>query len=135
MENTLLKKQRGNKMVNWETEYFVKITPRRKNDWGFASIGNDYNNFNSAEEYIKYYEKTCQNIVDNIKEHYNDFDIKYVEVATNEHEQELEEKVDSLKDELADLKGAITDVILNAHEWKSVAEVLNELNKILGNKA
>lgn len=122
-------------MANWETEYFVKITPRRKNDWGFASIGNDYNNFNSAEEYIKYYEKTCQNIVDNIKEHYNDFDIKYVEVATNEHEQELEEKVDSLGDELADLKGAITDVILNAHEWKSVVEVLNELNKILGNKA
>ena len=122
-------------MANWETEYFVKITPRRKNDWGFASIGNDYNNFNSAEEYIKYYEKTCQNIVDNIKEHYNDFDIKYVEVATNEHEQELEEKVDSLEDELADLKGAITDVILNAHEWKSVVEVLNELNKILGNKA
>ena len=122
-------------MANWETEYFVKITPRRKNDWGFASIGNDYNNFNSAEEYTKYYEKTCQNIVDNIKEHYNDFDIKYVEVATNEHEQELEEKVDSLEDELADLKGAITDVILNAHEWKSVVEVLNELNKILGNKA
>lgn len=87
-------------MANWETEYFVKITPRRKNDWGFASIGNDYNNFNSAEEYIKYYEKTCQNIVDNIKEHYNDFDIKYVEVATNEHEQELEEKVEALTDKL-----------------------------------
>lgn len=122
-------------MANWETEYFVKITPRRKNDWGFASMGNDYNNFNSAEEYIKYYEKTCKNIVDNIKEHYNDFDIKYVEVATNEHEQELEEKVDYLGDELADLKDAITEIILNAHEWKSVVEVLNELNKILGNKA
>lgn len=121
-------------MANWETEHFVKITPRRKNDWGFASIGNDYNNFESAEEYNAYYVKQCIQIANNIKEHWNDFDIKFIEVATNENEQRLEERVDALADELADLKGNITGVILRAHEWKSTLDILNELNKILGNK-
>lgn len=121
-------------MANWETEHFVKITPRRKNDWGFASMGNDYNNFESAEEYNTYYEKTCKNIADNIKEHWNDFDIKFVEVATNENEQRLEEQVVELAGELADLKANVTDVILRAHEWKSIVDILNELNKILCNK-
>ena len=120
-------------MSNWETEHYVKITPRRKNDWGFASMGNDYNNFNSAEEYNAYYEKICKQIIDNIKEHYNDFDIKFVEHCTNEHEQQLEEEVDKLKDTIADLRYAINDVVLKAHEWNSVVEVLNELNEILGN--
>lgn len=121
-------------MANWETEHFVKITPRRKNDWGFASIGNDYNNFESAEEYNAYYEKQCIEIANNIKDHWYDFDIKFVEVATNENEQRLEERVDALEDELADLKANVTDVILRAHEWKSTVDILNELNKILGNK-
>ena len=121
-------------MANWETEHYVKITPRRKNDWGFASMGNDYNNFESAEEYNAYYEKQCTQIANNIKEHWNDFDIKFIEVATNENEQRLEERVEALEDELADLKANITGVILRAHEWKSTLDILNELNKILGNK-
>lgn len=121
-------------MANWETEHYVKIIPRRKNDWGFASIGNDYNNFESAEEYNAYYEKQCIEIANNIKDHWYDFDIKFVEVATNENEQRLEERVDALEDELADLKANVTDVILRAHEWKSTVDILNELNKILGNK-
>jgi len=121
-------------MANWETEYFVKITPRRKNDWGFASMGNDYNNFDSAEEYNAYYEKQCRHIAENIKEHWNDFDIKFIEVATNESEQKLEERIDILQDELSDLKFAITNVILKAHEWKSIVDILEELNKIIGNE-
>lgn len=121
-------------MANWETEHYVKITPRRKNDWGFASMGNDYNNFESAEEYNAYYEKQCKRIADNIKEHYRDFDIKFIEPCTNEYEQELEEKVDALKDELEDLKDAILDTILKARDYKSAGEVLTEFNKILNNE-
>lgn len=121
-------------MADWETEHYVKITPRRKNDWGFASIGNDYNNFESAEEYNAYYEKQCKQIADTIKEHYRDFDIKFIEPCTNEYEQQLEEKVDALKDELEDLKDAILDTILKARNYKSVGEVLTELNRILGNE-
>lgn len=121
-------------MANWETEHFVKITPRRKNDWGFASMGNDYNNFESAEEYNAYYEKQCRHIAENIKEHWNDFDIKFIEVATNENEQRLEEQISALEGELGDLKYKITDVILRAHDWKSIVDVLDELNKILNNK-
>lgn len=68
------------------------------------------------------------------RRHWNDFDIKFVEVATNENEQRLEERVDALADELADLKANVTDVILRAHEWKSTVDILDELNKILGNK-
>lgn len=119
-------------MANWETEHYVKITPRRKNDWGFASLGNDYNNFKSAEEYNAYYEKQCKQIADSIKEHYRDFDIKFIEPCTNEREQHLEERVEALDDALTDLKDAIRDMILKVHDYKSVADVLTELNKILG---
>ena len=120
-------------MANWDTEHYVKITPRRKNDFGYASIGNDYTNFESAEEYNAYYEKQCKQIADNIKEHYRDFDIKFIEPCTNEYEQKLEEELETVKDELEDLKGAITDTIMKAHDYKSVVEVLTELNRILGN--
>lgn len=97
-------------MSNWETEHYVKITPRRKNDWGFASMGNDYNNFESAEEYNAYYEKICKQIADNIKEHYKDFEIKFVECCTNEYEQQLEEQIDKLKDIIEDLKEQIKEL-------------------------
>lgn len=97
-------------------------------------MGNDYNNFESAEEYNAYYEKQCRHIAENIKEHWNDFDIKFIEVATNESEQKLEERIDILQDELSDLKFAITNVILKAHEWKSIVDILEELNKIIGNE-
>lgn len=121
-------------MANWETEHFVKITPRRKNDWGFASMGNDYNNFESAEEYNAYYEKLCKNIVENLEDHYKDFDIKRIEVATNEREQELEEKLDKLHDEISDLKLTITETMLNvqqATDYNSLVDIFNELNKII----
>lgn len=97
-------------MSNWETEHYVKITPRRKNDWGFASMGNDYNNFESAEEYNAYYEKICKQIADNIKEHYNDFEIKFVECCTNEYEQQLEEEIDKLQDIIEDLKEQLKEL-------------------------
>lgn len=121
-------------MANWETEHFVKITPRRKNDWGFASIGNDYNNFSSADEYNAYYEKVCKQIAENIQEHYNDFEIKFVEVATNENEQALEEKVESLKSELDDLRFSITEALLKApqaKDYNSLVDIYNEVIKIM----
>ena len=121
-------------MANWETEHYVKITPRRKNDWGFASMGNDYNNFSSAEEYNAYYEKVCKQIVDNIQEHYKDYDIKFVEIATNEHEQHLEEKIDKLNDEIYNFKAGISDILSRRDEWLSIVDILEELNKIMGNK-
>lgn len=62
-------------MANWETEHFVKITPRRKNDWGFASIGNDYNNFESAEEYNAYYEKQTEIYQGATNDLYDNYDL------------------------------------------------------------
>lgn len=83
----------------WAIEHFVKITPRRKGDYGFCSIGNDYNNFDDAEQRNAYYKKQCEQIISSLREHYRDYDIASIEYATNESELDLENELENRVDE------------------------------------
>lgn len=119
-------------MANWTTEHYIKIIPRRKGDYGFCTIGGDYDNFKDEDERNLYYKNVCHKIIENLQEHYRDDEISRYEYDTDEALEEAEEKVDDLKYELKDIKQQIQDVINNAKD-KKVVEILDELLKIVKN--
>lgn len=86
-------------MSRWDLEHFVKITPRSKGDYGFAYVSESWDD---ADKKNQYYAKRCQDIVENLKEHYQDFNIDTVTIETNETELVLEDKLklalDTLKE-------------------------------------
>ena len=81
-------------MPDIRTEYFVRINPRRKGDYGYW-IESEY--FDSAEEKEKYYAKKCKEIKNNLEEHYKDYEIKDIEIADTSREVELEDRIDKLE--------------------------------------
>lgn len=117
-------------MQNWTTEHYVKIIPRRKGEYGFCTIGNDYHNFEDEDKRNAYYQKVCHQIIENLQDHYHDDEISRYEYDTDEAMENLQEKYDETVKELDDLKLQIRQVVINASD-KNVVEILQELVKIV----
>ena len=87
-------------MSRWDLEHYVKITPRRKGDYGFAYISESWED---ADKRNQYYAKKCYDIVENLKDHYKDFDIDTISIETNETELVLEDKLELALDTLKEV--------------------------------